>query len=119
MPLSRKGLNTLKEKSSFDPARFLPIDRTRLWYLLRMLRHDPGALLRAGPLRRALVQTDADPYAAAIRFMAWHPQVLTSLFGTSSLGHAAANLANAKRQLTVSEWQTLAARLNAPGFAHD
>ncbi len=102
-------------RASFDLKRFLPVDRARMWYLLRMLRHNPSALLKAGRLRRALREFDPDPYAAALRFMASHPHVLTSLFGTSSLDHAKANLANARKPIERDKWTVMKRRLEALG----
>lgn len=105
---------TAMGRAVFDPQRFLPSDRARLWYLLRLIRKDPAAILRAAPLRRVLTRFDSDPYSAAIRFMASHPGILTSLFGTASLAHAQANVASAQRALAPGEWRAMAKALGSP-----
>ena len=109
---------TAMARAAFDLSAFVPRNRASLWYLLRLLRKDPRAPLRVRRLRQVLTRFDHDPYAAAIRFMASHPHVLTSLFGTSRLAHAAANVRNAKRPMSSSEWHDLAAQLRAVNGSH-
>lgn len=110
---------TAMGRAAFDLSAFIPRNRASLWYLLRLLRKDPLTPLRARQLRQVLTRFDPDPYAAAIRFMASHPQVLTSLFGTSQLTHAAANVRNAKRSMDPGEWNEFARQLRRVGRSND
>jgi D-threo-aldose 1-dehydrogenase len=99
---------TTLSRASFDLTRFLPIDRARIWYLLRMLRHNPAFAVQGRHLKKRLKSTGLDPFDAAIRFVTGHPCITSSLFGTSSLDHAIANARAGHKSLTTQQWTSLA-----------
>ena len=98
-------------RSAFDPWRFLRLDRGNLWYLLRMLRHNPRSFLGSRALRRELEALAPTPHDAAITFMVGNPRLLSSLFGTSSLAHAVANARSGHVVPAAPNWRRTAAAL--------
>jgi aryl-alcohol dehydrogenase-like predicted oxidoreductase len=95
-------------RAVFNPATFLPADRVRAWYLARMLRRDPGALLRGRRVARDLAATGKPASDAAIQFVVGQPKILSSLFGTTKVAHLVANVRAAGGRLTESQWASLA-----------
>jgi D-threo-aldose 1-dehydrogenase len=99
---------TALARASFDLRQFVPTSRTKLWYLLRMLRHDPAFAITGQRLKRRLEQTGLALHDAAIRFVTGHPLITSSLFGTSSSVHAVANARAGHQSLTTRQWTSLA-----------
>ena len=95
-------------RAKFTSGAFLPRDRAHLWYLLRILRHEPSALWRGPRLRRRLLDTGKSPAAAAIQFVVDHPKIVSNLFGTSSLEHMVENARAGHRHLDAEQWARLA-----------
>jgi aryl-alcohol dehydrogenase-like predicted oxidoreductase len=82
---------TALARARFAPFSFVPTTRVRLWYLLRMIRHEPLFAFSGLKLSRRLAATGRPPAQAAIQFLTGDPMVLSSLFGTSSVEHAREN----------------------------
>lgn len=82
---------TALARARFSPSSFVPTNRVRLWYLLRMMRHEPLFPVSGLKLSRRLAATGRPPAEAAIQFLTGDPMVLSSLFGTSSIEHARQN----------------------------
>ncbi len=82
---------TALARARFAPSSFVPTTRVKLWYLLRMLRHEPLFAFSGLKLSRRLAATGKPPAQAAIQFLTGDPMVLSSLFGTSSVEHAREN----------------------------
>lgn len=95
-------------RAKFTPGAFWPRDRAHLWYLLRILRHEPSALWRGPLLRRRLKATGKPPATAAIQFVIDHPKIVSNLFGTSSLDHMLKNARAGHGHLGAEQWARLA-----------
>ena len=95
-------------RSAFDPWRFLRPGRGNLWYLLRMLRHNPRSFLGSRALRGELEALAPTPHDAAITFMVGNPRLVSSLFGTSSLAHAVANARSGHAVPAAPYWRRTA-----------
>jgi D-threo-aldose 1-dehydrogenase len=99
---------TALARAQFALSGFIPTSRARLWYLLRMLRHDPLFALK-GRARLAQLRDTGKPLAeAALQFLTGHPMIVSSLFGTSSINHARVNARAGHGHLTNQQWTTLA-----------
>lgn len=98
-------------RAKFDLSTFLPRDRASVWYLLRMLRHDPGFLWSGVRLARRLKQVGGDPTDIALRFVTANPLLTSSLFGTSRLDHALANARGGRGSLSEKQRLSLVSSL--------
>lgn len=82
---------TVLGQAKFDWRTFLPTSRGALWYLLRMAKNDPLFWLHGPALARRLAHVGGSPHATAIGFVAGHPLITSSLFGSTKPAHVAAN----------------------------
>lgn len=99
---------TAMARAKYDLRTFMPSDRTKLWYLLRLLRSEPAALWTGWRLARRMARTGRSPHQAAIQFVTGQPLIVSSLFGTSSVSHARANAEAGHGMLDPAAWQKLA-----------
>lgn len=100
-PLSRTGKfivsGTTLAQMAFDLRTFLPTNRRKLWYLLRIAKNDPLFWWRGPRLARALRRSGKSPHEAAIAFVIANPYVISGLFGSSNPDHVAANARAGRR----------------------
>lgn len=82
---------TALARAKFDLSTFVPCNKSSLWYLMRMLRREPGFLWSGYKLRKRLTATGSSPVEAAIQFVTRNPKILSNLFGTSNIEHARFN----------------------------
>jgi D-threo-aldose 1-dehydrogenase len=99
---------TALDRASFDLSRFVPKNGARAWYLARMLRRDPLFVFNGLALRRRLAATGKPPAEAALQFVAGHPLIVSSVFGTSSAEHARDNARAGHGFLDNEQWTRLA-----------
>lgn len=99
---------TALARARFSPASFLPTSPAKLWYLLRLMRQEPLFPITGLRLARRLRETGKDPAEAALQYLVGHPQIVSSLFGTSSVEHARANARAGHGRLANREWTRLA-----------
>ncbi|OJU83631.1 MAG: hypothetical protein BGO06_19035 [Shinella sp. 65-6] len=98
---------TAMARAKFDMARFIPTNREKLWYLLRMLRNEPGFLVSGWRLERRIKATGLPPHEAAIGFLVGDERITSSLFGTTSAAHAKANVAAGRKTMPQEVWTRL------------
>jgi aryl-alcohol dehydrogenase-like predicted oxidoreductase len=91
-------------------SAFIPRNRATLWYLARMLRHEPGFMFRARRLERDLTATGKPATEAAIQFVTAHPKIVSNLFGTSRVAHLTENARAGHGVLDEAHWRLLARR---------
>lgn len=99
---------TAMARSKYDLTSFFPSSRKRLWYLLRLLRTEPTALWTGWRLARRMARAGQPLHETAVQFVTGQPLVLSSLFGTSSVSHARANVRAGKGALDPALWRHLA-----------
>lgn len=94
-------------RAKFDLSTFIPTSREKLWYLLRMLRTEPGFVVSGLRLNRRIRALGASPHEIAIRFLVSDPRMTSSLFGTTSADHAKANVAAGHHTIPQDVWTRL------------
>ena len=77
-------------QNSISPPSFIPRNKTSLWYLMRMLRKEPGFVWNGYKLRKRLIATGNSPVEAAIQFVTGNTTFSTSL-ARRNLEHARFN----------------------------
>jgi len=79
-------------RATYSPETFWPLNRVKIWYLLRALKDDPLFILKVARIRAQARSNNMSPFEFAVKFVLGNQDIDSVLFGTSSPLHMRQNM---------------------------
>lgn len=98
---------TALARAQFDLRTFMPRSFKSAWYLARMMRSNRAFAAEGRRLSQRLAKAGRDPYETAIQFVTAQPEILSNLFGSTSVEHVKANALAARNPIDENARQQL------------